>query len=126
MRRLFLLFFLLTLSCSKDESEDKVDIVKPSYQVSVESTEGGTVSVSGGGSVSTTGGTYQSGESVTLTATPNDGYKFIGWSGTRGGNPAFGGSTANLNNVNPYTFTVWLNANLTANFESTKFELNVQ
>ena len=105
MRRLFLLFFLLTLSCSKDESEDKADIVIPSYQVSVQSSEGG--------SVSTTGGTYQSGGSLSVTATPNDGYKFTGWSGDDSGT------------VNPLTINVSRNANITANFERIKYELNV-
>ena len=105
LRRVFLFFFLLTLSCSKDESEDKADIVIPSYQVSVQSSEGG--------SVSTTGGTYQSGGSLSVTATPNDGYKFTGWSGDASGT------------VNPLTINVSGNANITANFERIKYELNV-
>ena len=39
-----------------------------------------TVSAGEGGSVSTEGGTYDEGTSVTITATPNDGYVFTGWS----------------------------------------------
>ena len=49
------------------------------------------------------GGTYEYGETVTLTATPNEGYKFVRWS----------------NNVvdNPYTFVISKDVTLTAEFE---------
>ena len=39
-----------------------------------------TVSAGEGGSVSTEGGAYDEGTKVTVTANPNDGYKFLGWS----------------------------------------------
>ena len=52
----------------------------------------------------TGGGTYQAGQSCTVTATANSGYRFVNWSN---------GETAN-----PYTFTVVSNITLTANFES--------
>ena len=45
-----------------------------SYQLSAESSEGG--------SVSTSGGSYAEGTQVSITATPNDGYEFIGWTGS--------------------------------------------
>ena len=35
-----------------------------------------------GGGVSSTGGTYDDGTSVSITATPNEGYEFVGWNGT--------------------------------------------
>jgi len=41
-----------------------------------------TVSAGTGGSVSTSGGTYDDGSSVSITATPNDGYEFTGWNGS--------------------------------------------
>ena len=49
------------------------------------------------------GGTYEEGKTVTLTATPNQGYRFVKWSD---------GSTQN-----PYTFKATKNVTLTANFE---------
>jgi hypothetical protein len=50
----------------------------------------------------TGGGTYRAGESCTVTATPNSGYHFQGWS--------------NGVTDNPYTFTVVANITLTATF----------
>ena len=49
---------------------------------------------------------YHAGTEVTITATPNDGYKFIGWTG------------AETIAENTYTFTVSANATYTANFEA--------
>ena len=43
------------------------------YTLSVSTTEGGTVS--------SEGGTYDFGTEVTITATPNEGYRFTGWEG---------------------------------------------
>ena len=40
-----------------------------------------TVSAGEGGTVSTEGGEYEEGTEVTITATPDDGYGFIGWEG---------------------------------------------
>jgi len=40
------------------------------------------VTASNGGGVSSTGGTYDNGTSVSITATPNEGYEFVGWNGT--------------------------------------------
>lgn len=43
----------------------------PTYTLTVTAGEGGTV---------TGGGTYESGTTATITATPNDGYRFVKWS----------------------------------------------
>ena len=40
-----------------------------------------TVTAGEGGTVSTEGGTYDEGTSVTITATPKEGYEFVGWEG---------------------------------------------
>ena len=40
------------------------------------------VTAAEGGGVSSTGGTYDDGTSVSITATPNEGYEFVGWNGT--------------------------------------------
>jgi len=41
-----------------------------------------TVTAGDGGTVSQTGGTFEEGTSVTITATPNTGYDFTGWTGS--------------------------------------------
>ena len=40
------------------------------------------VTAAEGGSVSSSGGTYDDGTSLSITATPNEGYEFVGWNGT--------------------------------------------
>jgi hypothetical protein len=47
-------------------------VIINSYTLSVTAGEGG--------SVSTEGGEYEEGTEVTITATPEEGYEFIGWS----------------------------------------------
>ena len=66
------------------------------YTVSVSSANTSMGTVSGGG-------TYEEGQTATITATPKSGYKFTRWSN---------GSTAN-----PYSFTVTSDISLTAYFE---------
>jgi uncharacterized repeat protein (TIGR02543 family) len=56
---------------------------------------------------------YNSGSSVQLTATPNTGYVFTGWSGDASGS------------ANPLTVVMNGNKNITANFAATAFTLNV-
>jgi hypothetical protein len=41
-----------------------------------------TVTTGEGGNVSSEGGTYDEGTNVTVTATPSEGYEFIGWEGS--------------------------------------------
>lgn len=87
----------------------------PSYTVSVSAdpAEGGTVS--GGGS-------FQRGASTTVSATPNDGYRFVCWREN--------GEAVNFNSS--YTFSISGNTNLTAVFEEntpappTSYTISVQ
>jgi uncharacterized repeat protein (TIGR02543 family) len=75
MRWLILLSALLFNACSS-ESTDDVTITPPvieKFTLIVNSSEGG--------SVNTVGGEYTKGSNVTITATPNQGYVFSGWSG---------------------------------------------
>ena len=67
-----------------------------------------TVNTTGSGSATPVpaGGTYNSGTVVTLTATPNSGFQFAGWSGDLSGSS------------NPATLTMTANKNITANFSS--------
>jgi len=74
--------------------------------VSANPTNGGTV---------TGGGTYNQGQSCTVSATPNAGFNFVNW--TEGGNVV--STTAS------YTFTVNGNRNLVANFEAQPQEYTI-
>ena len=105
--RLILKYILLSIilfSCSKDEDSSidtnfsSTDDSNPTvtYDVSISSTEGG--------SVNTQSGTFNAGTVLTITATPNDGYEFIGWTGS---------------NETSMEITITVNSNvlLTANFQ---------
>ncbi len=70
-----------------------------------------TISAGSGGAVSTTGGTYEQGQTVSVTATPQGEYIFSNW------------SDGNTNATR--TITVSSNTNLTANFELRKYPLTV-
>ena len=72
------------------------ELEQNSYTVTVSSANSSMGTVSGGG-------TYEEGQTATVTATPKSGYKFTRWSN---------GSTAN-----PYSFTVTSDVSLTAYFE---------
>ena len=62
------------------------------------------------------GGTFEEGETATITATAATNYKFINW--TKGG--------TELSTENPYTFSVTETATYTANFvEKTKYTIDV-
>ena len=86
MRKLPLyLSSLLLLSCAKDSSEDKSSlyVTPPSGTTNITpSVTQYTLSVTAGegGSVSSEGGEYEEGTEVTITATPDQGYEFTGWS----------------------------------------------
>ena len=94
LRRLFIISsILLLVSCSKDDygtSEVNLGSSNSSfsnYGNTTSSTSTVTqyslnVSAGVGGSVSTSGGTYDDGTIVTITASPNDGYEFVGWNGS--------------------------------------------
>lgn len=73
----------------------------PNYTVTVNAGTGGTV---------TGAGSYQAGNKATVTATPNNGYKFVGWANQSG---------VITNTANPYSFTVTGNTTFSAVFEKT-------
>ena len=77
MKKLIFLLsiFAIVLSCSSDETSTPVTpppapIAK--YTITLSAGEGGTVS--------TTGGEYEAGQTVSVTASPKEGYLFIDWS----------------------------------------------
>ena len=79
------LIFLLSIfnySCSSDDDDSAVSSVIQTPTPEPEETTTQytlTVSAGDGGSVSSEGGTYDEGTKVTVTASPNEGYRFIGW-----------------------------------------------
>ena len=117
MKKLFFLLtiFAIVLSCSSDETSTpsistSTPISKPvtpaavvKYTLSVTAGEGGTVS--------TTGGEYESGQTVSITATPQGEYVFKNW------------SDGNTNATR--TITISSSSTLTANFEKKKYPLTV-
>ena len=113
----FITIFIVSffISCSS-ESAGSVSVPEPTpiskpvtpaavvkYTLSVTAGEGGTVS--------TTGGEYESGQTVSVTATPEGEYLFKDW------------SDGNTNATR--TITVSSNSTLTANFEKKKYPLTV-
>ncbi len=112
-----LLFILVT--CSKDDGYGPAEINSgSSYSYNPPSSDYGstsstttsvtqyslTVTAGTGGSVSTSGGTYDDGSSVSITATPNDGYEFSGWNGSNSTNSTIS-VTINSNTIIEDLFT---------------------
>ena len=96
---IFILFVFL-LSCAKDENSETPSIF---YDIEVISENGGSVDFSGG--------SFKSGSTITLTATPNQGFIFSGWSN---------GSTQN-----PLTLEVNSNQTISAQFSKERFALKI-
>ena len=99
MNRIFLLSILIVISCSKESPVVSDPVI--SFTL--------TVNTGNGGSVSSNGGSYNEGQSVSITATPDSEYVFVNWSN---------GSTEN-----PISITVNSNQTITANFEKRKYPL---
>ena len=92
------LILMLILSCNKDK-----EILQPLFSL--------TVSAGDGGTVSTGGAQYAQGTIITVTATPQTGYSFTGWSD---------GNTDAIRKI-----TVQSSLTITANFEQIKYVLTI-
>ena len=104
MKIYFNLFLLvLIISCGKESP-----VETPTPQIIKFSI---TFSSGSGGSVSIPGGSYETGTSVSVSATPDSEYVFVDWSN---------GSTQN-----PLSVTVTSNQSITANFEKRKYPLTI-
>ena len=90
MKKLFLLplsilsVFVLVYSCSEEEEEMSSPPSVVQSQETIPDTTQYTLTVSAGegGVVSTEEGTYDEGTEITITATSDDGYEFLGWEGS--------------------------------------------
>lgn len=82
---LFLLFFTF-IACTKEDSESSVTLNTGQAQEVQPTQYTLTVTAGQGGSV-TSGGTYDAGTELTLTATPDPGYEFVGWEGNDAATP---------------------------------------
>ena len=69
MKKLLPLLLLVLFACSKNDGETKTI-----FSLIVDASEGGYVS--------STGGEYEEGSLVSVSAFANDGYVFIGWTGS--------------------------------------------
>jgi len=76
--------FLILYSCSAEEEDTtpppQVQQPTPEPEPQAPTQYTLTVTTGEGGTVSTEGGTYDEGTEVTITATPSEGYEFVGWS----------------------------------------------
>lgn len=90
----------VTITYNMADGKIVIECATPKYSVTTSASpaEGGVVSV---------GGIYAEGSSVTLTATPAEGYEFVNW--TKGG--------AVVSTSKTYTFTVLEDVSLVANFK---------
>mgnify|MGYP001191293938 FL=1 len=104
MKRLLLIWVLslFYFACSKNDDNSNVAPVK--YTVSFLASEGG--------SVNTSGGLYNENTFVLITATPDEGYEFSGWTGTT--------LTGSIINVK-----VTSNQTITANFIRSIYSLTI-
>jgi len=92
----------LTITLNSNQTYQALfELIPTQYALEVTAGEGGTVS--------TEGGTYDEGTEITITATPNEGYRFIGWEGC--GDGIFCDDSPN--NIITYydTFTFNINSN---------------
>ena len=88
------------MGCSKDSDPQPAPTPSPTPEPVVKFSL--TISAGQGGSISTSGGTYDKGTSISVTATPQEGFVFESWS--------------DGNTTNPRTITVNSNINLSAIF----------
>ena len=108
---IIILQFAIVQSCSTEEESVAPVVQTPEPETPAPTQYTLAVSASEGGTVSTTGGEYESGQTVSVTATPQGEYLFKDWSD--------GNTDATR------TITVSSNSTLTANFEKKKYPLTV-
>lgn len=103
MRTYCLLFCVLLCSCVKKNVEPAQETI--TYTLTLNTTQGGTLN--------SEGGTYEKGTTISLTAVPQDGFQFAGWSG------------AIESQENPISIQMDADQSLTAHFVPSKFALHI-
>ena len=101
---ILLTILLMMISCSK-ESGNSSNPPEPVILYNF------TISSSGGGTTDIGSGSQPSGSSIVVTAIPDEGYEFSGWS--------------DGNNDNPRTFTINSGFSVTANFALITYNLTI-
>ena len=97
---MFAVSAMMLVSCTPepDEPDTPAEPTKYTVQVNCNDATMGTVTIAPQQT------TYLEGDTIVITATPNDGYKFLNWNGSI--------------TDNPYTYVVKENITFTANFEA--------
>ena len=104
MKKLLLLFGICLTAFACGKSDDSSTVVPAKYTLSVTASEGG--------SVSTDGGQYNENTSILITAIPEEGFEFSGWTGT----------TLTASSI---SVKVTSNQTITANFIRSKYTLTI-
>ena len=99
-----ILSIVILITCTKDAFEQETEAPTVFFSVQASS--------STGGSIDNIGGSFESGSTITITATPEAEYVFTGWTGTS-------------SSENPLTITINSNLTITANFEKRKYPLTI-
>ena len=68
------IIFLMFFACSSEQIDEE-SITPTQYKLTINASEGGTITPDANGM-------YNEGATITVTASPNDGYKFNRWKGT--------------------------------------------
>ena len=95
----------LALNNTSKFSSDNFVFLGEAYTITVNTTTGGTVSG---------GGTYDSADTITLTATANSGYRFVNWTDSSG---------TVLSTSSTYNHTVTKDETITANFTANTYTI---
>jgi hypothetical protein len=76
------IIFLMFFACSSEQIDEE-STTPTQYKLTINASEGGTITPDANG-------IYNEGATITVTASPNDGYKFNRWKGTDNDNPRYG------------------------------------
>jgi hypothetical protein len=77
-----IIIFLMFFACSSEQIDEE-SITPTQYKLTIKASEGGTITPDANGM-------YNKGATITVTASPNDGYKFNRWKGTDNDNQPYG------------------------------------
>jgi hypothetical protein len=76
------IFFLIFFACSSEQIDEE-SITPSQYKLTIKASEGGTITPDANG-------IYNKGATITVTASPDEGYKFIRWEGSDNDNQPYG------------------------------------